>query len=305
MGENGCPISVIIPTYGGSDYLNLCEAISSLKCQTIRPEIIVVVGGAYWMVQKLKMRDDVDAVIFDEFNLGVAHARNMGVKAASGEIVAFLDDDELAIPEWCEELLCVYECKSGCGGVGGCNKPLWGVDENVCLPEEFYWLVGVTHRNYIDMPDQRPVRNTFGGNISFRKCLFEEVGGFNKKLGFENGNLLQGEEVEICDKLRNVTGQTFWCNPKAIVYNRVPPYKLSISYLVRRSFWQGYTKSMLEQAGHALTVEKDYLSVISIGFKERLLHPTKENIIQLFYISILTCMVGIGYMMKSIPHRTK
>ncbi len=194
--ENGCSISVIIPTYGGSDYLNLCEAISSLRCQTVRPEIIVVVGGAYWMVQKLKKRGDVDKVIFYEYNFGVAHARNVGVKEASGEIVAFFDDDELAIPEWCEELIRVYGDESECGGVGGCNKPLWDMDGVVYLPEEFYWLVGVTHRNYIDMPDQRPVRNTFGGNISFRKCLFEEAGGFNKKLGVENGNLLQGEEGE-------------------------------------------------------------------------------------------------------------
>ncbi len=107
------------------------------------------------------------------------------------------------------------------------------------------------------------------------------------------------------DKLRNVTGKTFWCNPKAIIYNRVPQCKLSFSYLVRRSFWQGYTKSMLEGAGHTLTVEKDYLSVISTGLKERLFNPTKENIIQLFYLSILTGFVGIGYVVKKVHLKIK
>ncbi len=90
-------VSVIIPVYNGASYL--AAAIESVFAQTYTPiEIIVVDDGS----------TDGSAIIAGAFpkvhlltqpNRGVADARNAGLAAAQGELIAFLDHDDLWLPE--------------------------------------------------------------------------------------------------------------------------------------------------------------------------------------------------------------
>ena len=55
---------------------------------------------------------------------GLSHARNRGCQTAQGDLLAFLDDDEIAPPQWLSTL--VRSCEqTGADGVGGPYQPLW------------------------------------------------------------------------------------------------------------------------------------------------------------------------------------
>ena len=108
----------MIATAGRRQCLPNC--IASLRRQTYRPlELVVVVGpsqdGSHDYASSL-----TDAKVTRVDRLNASFARNTGVRLASGDIIAFIDDDAIATPTWLEELVAVFEAEgSTCGGVAG------------------------------------------------------------------------------------------------------------------------------------------------------------------------------------------
>lgn len=95
-------ISVIITVYNRTAFLR--EAIDSAIAQEPKPEIIVVDDGSEVSLQK-----EFDQIVGDyqhliwlriDKNQGVSHARNHGLKSATGDFVVFLDDDDLLMPDY-------------------------------------------------------------------------------------------------------------------------------------------------------------------------------------------------------------
>ena len=90
-------VSVIIPVYNGARYLG--EALESVFAQTYRPfEVIVVDDGSSDDSGKIAQSFS-DVRYIHQANQGVAAARNNGIEAARGEFFAFIDQDDLWIPE--------------------------------------------------------------------------------------------------------------------------------------------------------------------------------------------------------------
>ena len=99
---------------------------------------------------------------------------------ARGDIVAFLDDDAVADANWLKFFMDSYS-DPAVAGVGGLTLPSWGTAQPSWFPTEFYWVVGCS---YVGMPTSpAPVRNLFGGNASFRREIFDTVGGFTGVAG--------------------------------------------------------------------------------------------------------------------------
>jgi len=91
----------VVPVYNGADYLG--AAVESILAQTYLPcEIIVVDDGSTdesaAIIQRLAAAAPVPIRSFHQANRGVAAARNMGVAAASGSWIAFLDQDDVWLP---------------------------------------------------------------------------------------------------------------------------------------------------------------------------------------------------------------
>jgi hypothetical protein len=63
----------------------------------------------------------------------------------------------------------------------------------------------------------------FGSLDDFRSDIFAALGGFKVDLGFKCAGLIQGEEVEICKRMRQRFGRGVIYNPKAVVFHKVCP----------------------------------------------------------------------------------
>lgn len=290
--------SVIICTYQTERYNDLLETIRSVKEQTIRgTELIVVVDGNKELYDKLKLIIREKYLILNSENLGLSRSKNAGIKKATCDIITFLDDDAVANKNWLSELKKMYN-KENAIAAGGKLVPLWKTPKPKLLPEEYYWLIGATHKGF--QTKMCEVRNTFGSNISFKAEILRELKGFKSDMGFKNGKLMQGEETELCDRMKKKYGKGVMYNPKAIVYHKVFADRIKYIKLMKRCFWQGYSKRVMKEQGHEIKEERNYLKYIIIGTKERLLRPSLTNWIQLISLFLFTLSVGVGYGYKII-----
>lgn len=88
------PVSVIIPVLNGGKFL--AEAIESILTQTVRPfEILVVDDGSTDDTETVAKRFNRDIRYVYQDSSGVAAARNKGLELAQGEIIGFLDADDI------------------------------------------------------------------------------------------------------------------------------------------------------------------------------------------------------------------
>jgi glycosyltransferase involved in cell wall biosynthesis len=296
-------VSVVVCTYTLDMYEHFQEAADSVLDQTHdEVELVVVVDGTPAVydrvVEDYGDREDAIVACNDE-NLGLLASRNRGAELATGDVVAFIDDDAVADEAWVERLVRAYEEEDAIAA-GGKMTPEWVAEKPSFLPEEFYWLVGVTHKGFADGPGE--VRNTFGSNISFRADVFEDLGGFDVDIGGRKGDKnLQGGETELCARMREVYGQGVWYDPEAEVAHKVFEYRTEFRWLVDRAFWQGYSKRAMEsfvkdEGGE----ENEFLRYLLLAatpnyIRQMISHPSSTVLKRVGVLYLLTALVGLGY----------
>jgi glycosyltransferase involved in cell wall biosynthesis len=299
-------VSVVLCTHVTERYDALAEAAESVLQQSHDDvELVLVSDGSDAVYERMERdygdRDDVVVHCHDR-NRGLLESRNTGAELASGDVVAFIDDDAVAADDWLEKLVAAYERRDAIA-VGGRMTPRWVAGKPGFLPEEFYWLVGVTHRGFAgDTDEPCEVRNTNGSNISFRRDVFLDLGGFATDIGGRKGDKqLQGGETELCARMREAHGQGVWYVPDAEVEHKVFDYRTDPLWLVKRAFWQGYSKRGMEEFVPASTgEEKAFLGRLLGEYVPRRLaalarRPTAEEASQLAFLFIFLGAVVAGY----------
>jgi len=237
-------ISVLICAYT-VDRLDLLErAIESVQAQdTPAHEIVLCVDHSPELLAEAKRRWPDVRLTENQEEQGLSGARNSGTAACTGDVVAFLDDDALATPDWLTRLTAAYEEPSVLGA-GGAVRPLWAKGKPGWFPAEFDWVVGCTHSG---MPRERePVRNLVGANMSFRREALVEIGGFRHELG-RVGKIPAGcEETDLCIRIgqRHPHG-TILYDPAAAVEHSVPAERSRFSYFSSRCRGEGRSKAIL------------------------------------------------------------
>jgi glycosyltransferase involved in cell wall biosynthesis len=300
-------VSVVVAEHTLDMYGEFQDAVESVFAQTHDDvELVVVVDGPEDVYERAMAdygdRDDVVVHLNDE-NQGLLVSRNNGAKAATGDVVAFLDDDAVADERWVEELVATYEAH-GALAAGGRMVPEWVAGEPAFIPEEFYFLIGATYRGFgdgVDTPAE--VRNTNGSNISFRRDVFLDLDGFDPTIGGRKGDRnLQGGETELCERLRVEYGDGVRYNPDAVVAHKIYDYRTELRWLLDRAFWQGYSKRGMETlAPDSGDEESEFLRQLAFEFVPRRLRslvtePSAAKLQQLLALVVLTPMVGLGYL---------
>lgn len=289
-------VSVIICAYTMERYNDLKEAVESLLNQSYGDlEIILVIDEDEELYRSAKVEFDAK-IVFNKERIGLPASRNKGIEVAKGDLIAFFDDDAIADKNWLRELVRMYEDRNAIAA-GGKILPLWIGKKPKHFPEEFYWLVGATHKGFSE--EVTEVRNTFTSNLSFRADVLAELGGFKSELKAKSGIPMQSEETEICERMRQKFGRRVMYNPNAIVYHKVFLEKLKLGYLLKRNFWQGYSKAIMEKSVGEIEEEKNFLRYLLVNRSlyrlKKGLAGSVEDLKKLMTMWLFTFCVGAGY----------
>ncbi len=299
---------MIISTYTQKRLPDIQQCIASLEKQTIQPnEILLVLDPKDELIEFYRQKVPKFVKIVVSNGIGLSHARNTGIKQASGCIVAFIDDDALADPRWLENSLADYE-NDNVLGVGGLISAYWENKRSLWLPEELDWVIGCSYKG---LPTKRTeIRNPIGCNMSFRKSVFDKVGYFRTDIGRYGNMLLCNEETEFGIRvLRCIPDSKIIYEPSAIVYHRVRRDRESLGYVWTRSFYEGISKAIISfKSGSpkVLSTESSYLTfLISKSIPKRLKNFYKKNqsseLLALF-VSLVAVLAGfmVGRIMKRV-----
>lgn len=227
---------------------------------------------------------------------GLSGARNTGTAAASGDLVAYLDDDARADARWLEPLVAAVRAPDVLG-VGGRADPVWPDGQPPFLPRELNWIVGCT---FTGQPRAlAEVRNIMGCSMLFRRKPVLAAGGFSADTGRVGAIPLGGEETDLCIRLRRAhPGARILFEPRSLVHHRVSADRVEWRYLVRRSFYEGVSKAVLSRrlgAGDALESERRYSSVVLPRAFVRYLGTGRPAAALGILVAFTVTVAGYGY----------
>jgi len=301
-------VSVVVCTYAMDRYDSFSEAVESVLGQTHEPvELVLVVDGNPEVFERVKAdfgdadERGVDSVVLhdNDENQGISYSRTKGGELASGDVVAFIDDDAVAEADWVARLVEVYQ-ETDAVAVGGDVRPDWQVEQPAFFPEEFYWLVGCVEPDFAEHMEE--VRNTYGSNISYRREAFLEVGGYDPNTGRKGDKHLQAHEAPVGVRLMREYDEGMLFTENAVVHHTLFDYRGDFRWLVARSFWQGYSKRVFDLLYPDAPDDKnDYLRWLVVNrIPRRLLGLPRSPspgaaLAQLVAIVVFTAAVGLGY----------
>ena len=223
-------ISVVVCSYNGARTLRACcEGV--LKLQYSNYEVIVVDDGSTDNTASIARQYGFRVI--STSNHGLSHARNVGMEAASGEIVVYLDDDAYPDPHWLTYLAAFFQNPSNANfaAAGGPNiPPPEGGPIAHCVahapggPSH----VMLTHRKAEHIP---------GCNMAFRKSALKAIGGFDSQFR------VAGDDVDLCWRLQEA-GWNLGFAPAAMVWHH---RRNSVRAYWKQQAGYGKAEAMLER----------------------------------------------------------
>ncbi len=246
MSGSSLDVSVVICAYTEERWNELVAAVRSAEQQTLPPrQVVLVIDHSPALLARARAAFPNVTVVENVEPRGISGARNSGVAATRTPIVAFLDDDAEAAPDWLERLATGY-ADPDVLGVGGSLTPFWQTRAPDWFPTEFYWVLGCSHSA---MPrTASPTRNLIGANMSVRREVLDALGGFRHCFG-KVGTRFSADETDLCIRGVQRWPQCFWLyEPAAQVTHQVPASRTTRRFFVTRCYDEGVSKARLSQS---------------------------------------------------------
>ena len=220
-------VSVVVCSHNGAATIGDCLA-GVMELDYPDYEVIVVDDGSTDATFRVAQSFGARIVCIE--SQGLSAARNVGLTAATGEIVAYLDDDARPDPHWLRYVAATFLATPH-AGVGGPNVAPPG--ERLlerCLAEAPGGPIHV-------LISDREAEHIPGCNMAFRKSALEAVDGFDRQFR------IAGDDVDVCWRLRD-QGCTLGFSPAAMVWHRRRP---SIRAYLRQQSGYGNAEALLER----------------------------------------------------------
>ena len=227
-GEGAPRISVVVCTYNGARWLDGCfDALSRVEYPNF--EVMLVDDGSTDGSSAVAERRGVRVVRSDQ-NGGLSAARNLGLRASTGEIIAYLDDDARPEPDWLRRLAHTFQTRPY-GAVGGPNIPPRG-DGVVadCITESPGGPIHVLVTD--EVAEHIP-----GCNMAIRRDALTEIGGFDPRFR------TAGDDVDICWRLQDA-GHRIGFNASAVVWHH---RRCHVSSYFKQQYGYGKAEGLLER----------------------------------------------------------
>jgi glycosyltransferase involved in cell wall biosynthesis len=244
-------ISIVLCTFNRAEMLsNALQSLNELQTHNDFEYEIVVVDNASndatpQVVETFRQQANCTVRYAHESRKGIAFARNCGLLNATGEWIAFFDDDQLADSQWLWHLW-KYATEHALLGVGGAVT--------LKLPSDFRGQLHATVRMLLgeslwsEQPFPYSHKISFGtGNLMLHRQVFERVGNFNEIF------TTRAEDTDLFCRIHQA-GIATWYVPQAIVHHVTPQERLQTNYLVRLAKHMG--KGIAEREWEALPLWK-------------------------------------------------
>ncbi|MDR2882287.1 MAG: glycosyltransferase [Alistipes sp.] len=244
-------ISIVIATWNRGEKLEL--TLASLASQTLPPEeweVVVVNNNSTDDTAAVFARFaaspegcGLDVRMVDEPRQGLSWARNRGLDEARSEIVVMIDDDEVAGPDFLAAWRDFFASNPRAVAAGGPMRACYEEGRPRWMSHYTEALAAST----IDLGRRvRPFprgRYPIGGNMAFRREVFDRVGMFDTLLGRTGAALLGGEEKELFGRIAATgsDGGVIWWVPDAAVDHLIPSSRLTGEHFRKLSRMVGRT----------------------------------------------------------------
>jgi GT2 family glycosyltransferase len=220
-------VSVVVCSYNGESTLPECfEGLKRLDYPDY--EVIVVNDGSTDRTEEITR--SYGYRLISTSNKGLGAARNIGLEAADGEIIAYIDNDACPDPHWLKHLTAAF-IRSSHAAVGGPNIPPPDDDDIAeCVANAPGGPIHV-------LLSDREAEHIPGCNMAFRKSALEAIGGFDPQFR------IAGDDVDICWRLHQ-DGCTIGYAPGAVVWHR---RRGSIRRYFKQQLEYGKAEALLER----------------------------------------------------------
>ncbi|HYM70251.1 MAG TPA: glycosyltransferase [bacterium] len=224
-------ISVVVCSRNGARTIGECLA-GLRRLEYPDYEVIVVDDGSVDDTAAIARAYGVKTI--DGGGAGLSAARNAGLAEATGEIVAYLDDDASPEAHWLHYLATTF-AQTAHAAVGGPNRPPAGAAQPRGVIEECLAVAPGTPTHVMLTDDE--AEHVPGCNMAFRRASLESIGGFDRRFR------VAGDDVDVCWRIQGAGG-TLGFSPTAVVWHRrrdtIPRYwKQQVGY--------GTSEALLEQ----------------------------------------------------------
>jgi glycosyltransferase involved in cell wall biosynthesis len=245
--------TVTIQTYNHAETLAATlHSLADLRCPADADYEVLVINNN---------SSDRTAAVIEEFGAvlgprlrsvpeprqGLSHARNLALAAARGDVVCFLDDDAVADAGWLAAHADVYRTDERIVAAAGPIRLRWppGSSRPAWLPEDLE-----SYLSGLDLGPERCVleypRHPYGCNMSVRREVAREIGGFSDRLGRRGRCLLSNEERLFFYRIHERGGQVLYI-PEAVVYHVIPVERMSKRFFLKRAYAQGVSDLLLRR----------------------------------------------------------
>lgn len=260
-------VSVVCCSYNG--HRTIRDTLAGLRALRYPDyEVIVVDDGSTADEVARIVCEYPEAHLIRTENRGLSAARNTGMQAATGEIVAYIDDDAFPDPHWLHYIGAAFR-KTDFVGVGGPNIPL--ADDGPIADCVAHAPGGPVHVLLSDTEAE----HIPGCNMAFRKSALEAIGGFDPQFR------AAGDDVDLCWRLQERGGKLGF-SPAALVWHH---RRNSVKTYWRQQRGYGKAEAMLERkwpekyntAGHIPWAGRIYASYLTqaLGWRNaRIYHGT-------------------------------
>jgi len=272
-------ITAAIPCYNAERFIKSC--LDSLAAQSRPPEEIIVVddGSTDRTAEILSLRQDVKVITLEQ-NGGVAHARNVLINNASGEVIVFIDADATADTNLIQELENAYE--AGVAGVGGRAIEAGGSS----IADRWRRLhasqsYGGQYRSNVAF--------LWGVCSSYRRAVLVEAGGFDERFR------TNGEDTEMGFRLGSM-GKRLDYNPRAIVHHQRTDNIPSLCKMMFRWYYWGYIAMRKVRGAAFLFYVKTIVKVVLRSLRTDLI---QERSPRLAFVSVLMSRIELLATLKA------
>jgi glycosyltransferase involved in cell wall biosynthesis len=289
-----------MPCYTEQRLPSITAALASLQQQQFPPHaVIVAVDNNDTLARKIQSMFGWVTVVLNDRLRGASATRNRGVEAVTTKFTAFLDDDEVAAPNWLQELAQPF-VEMDVVGTGGKYDVTWPSDKPCWFPREFEWVVGGSYEGLPMLT--APVRNVWSGNMAVRTDIFRSVGGFRADFG-KRGDVPQPEDTDLCIRMAASGGRWMYV-PTATINHSIPRSRVSMGFFVRRCFAEGRGKGVMANnlgSASVVGVERNYAWAVLRAAAVRLYSLNAAQTSQGFTIVLGLACAACGYLLERVP----